>query len=1022
MTARVACWLLACTSTATPPRPPGASSTGTRPRRKPGQSLCWRSSSGAPSAPAQPQFRRSGWSSQRRPGADSANAQAQLRLRPRPAERGGGPGAGGRRLGSGGSRDRHQWKDLQAAVLEPRPDGRVLAVLVCEVLKHLVAVLQRKGALRRPLREERLAVPAGVFQALEAVEDLDHGQVGGRPEPLLDGVHDPRRCLTQRGHALEGAVGLAQHWRQLVQDYLRHDGWHALCLQLRGKAEVGQRRDKPVVERVASAQLPETEQSVQAVQQATFPIEDLVCEDVSGGVQVAVQDKRFHKLARLLHGILFQQFEAVRIVIDLLGLAPWSRNRLRRLLLGGGRAGLLRLALLLELQPLLLGGAHVGLLAVSTAGAGPHRLPAELPVVELEVNLDGVLGRPAEELVRVQLLLHAEHRYVCLQSGLPEAVVVEVKFVLGYVIEVLEGLAVHLQGLPEILLPAVAASHGGLIGHALHVVQVGSARRVGLLREEEGLLHALLRVVHPQKRPDALRVQEAVRQVHLPHLVKPLGRLGEVPPVPVDARLAGVDLDEGGRVLHRAVDVLQRPLRAAHKVKVIGRDHEGEEQARGRLLPRGVAGAGAAVLLANGGPEPGDLLLQVAQVAQQELLDEDSLVALEVEGPHHAEERGDALAQARAEVVVQAALEAAPRHEVEEELLQGVGAGMLLPQAVEKRADCLLLLLGEGHQGLVGLYPPLVLPPADGDPALDLGRVLRRQPAPDGHGLRVHGLREGADRRGQAAGAPVARPRRLRPSRRLCGAPGAATGLGPWRGQRGPEAVELGLAGHVGEHVDLVFGVDADQPPEDLGRLRVAPQEHAKAALHLQQADLVHDAPLVLPEALQGLLQLTRLLHDHCPVHEELGVLVLGHAVVLEGLLVMLYACPSKLVALAEVFRDRIAHPVEAVGGLDLQELPPGLCKSREVLAMDLQQGEVSQDLQVVGIDAQRLAVALDCLLVVLVLAVEQPKNMPTDVALQVVLQPLAHQIVRLFLAVEVAEREALHAKCLAMVRVLLED
>mmetsp|Transcript_30404 Transcript_30404/g.83778 ORF Transcript_30404/g.83778 Transcript_30404/m.83778 type:complete len:242 (+) Transcript_30404:2286-3011(+) len=241
----------------------------------------------------------------------------------------------------------------------------------------------------------------------------------------------------------------------------------------------------------------------------------------------------------------------------------------------------------------------------------------------------------------------------------------------------------------------------------------------------------------------------------------------------------------------------------------------------------------------------------------------------------------------------------------------------------------------------------------------------------------MHRGREGADGRRQTGAAIVLLSLR---SLRL-----------PGRWKWGPEAVELRLVCHVRKHVDLVLGVDANQSPEDLGSLPVALQEHAKAALHLQKADLVHDALLVLPQALQGILELPCLLHDRGPVHEQLGVLVLWDTVILEGLLVVLYASPCKFVALAKVLCDSIAHPIEAIGRLHLEELPPRLGKPSQILTVDLQQGQVSQDLQVVGIDVQSTTVALHRLLVVLVLAVQQAENVPADVTLQVVLQPLSH-------------------------------
>mmetsp|Transcript_30404 Transcript_30404/g.83777 ORF Transcript_30404/g.83777 Transcript_30404/m.83777 type:complete len:474 (+) Transcript_30404:471-1892(+) len=473
-------------------------------------------------------------------------------------------------------------------------------MLISEVLEHLVTVLQCKRTLWCPSRQEFLTVSACVLEAFQAVEHLDQRKVRGLLHPLLYGVHDLRGRRAQLRDALEGPAAGAQHRCQLAQDHLPDRAGHGLGLEVRYEAEVGQGCYQLVVERVAARKVPQAEQGLEAVQQAALPAEDLVRQDVRGRLQVAMQDKRLHELARLFHGVLLQELQPVWVVVHLLGFPPWACGRLRRLV----SPGLLCLALLLMFQLLLLRGAHVCLPIACTRSACCRRLPAGLPIVELQVDADGILCSTSEELVGVEALLHAEHGHIGLQGSLPEAVVMEVKLVLGNVIEVLEGLAVHLQGLSEVLLAAIAAPHGRLVCHALHVMKVCGPRRVRLFREHEGLLHACLGVVHSEEGTDALRVEEAVGQVHLPHLVKPLGRLVEVSSVAVDAGFASVYLDECRRVLHGTVGKVERPLGVTHKVKVVGGDHEGKEQARGWLLISHVARSGVAILLAHWRSKP----------------------------------------------------------------------------------------------------------------------------------------------------------------------------------------------------------------------------------------------------------------------------------------------------------------------------------------------------------------------------------------------------------------------------------
>mmetsp|Transcript_43841 Transcript_43841/g.115943 ORF Transcript_43841/g.115943 Transcript_43841/m.115943 type:complete len:347 (-) Transcript_43841:7-1047(-) len=282
----------------------------------------------------------------------------------------------------------------------------------------------------------------------------------------------------------------------------------------------------------------------------------------------------------------------------------------------------------------------------------------------------------------------------------------------------------------------------------------------------------------------------------------------------------------------------------------------------------------------------------------------------------------------------------------------------------------------------------------------------RRQPPEDRRAFRVHRLGKRSDGRRQVPGLRglAVRRRHGRPR------------------QRGPEAVEALLIGHEAEHVDVVLGVQLDQPPEDVGRLAEALEVHAEAPLHLKHPELVHDLLLVIRQALQGLLELPGLLHDGRLVHEQLGVLVRDVPVVLEGLLVVVDARPRKLVALAQVLGDGVTNPVQTLAGFDLQELPPCLGKPDDVPAVDLQKGQISEDLDVLGVKPQCLTVALHGLLVVPVLAVEQAVDVPADVAPDVVLDALPRQLVGLLLPVQVAERQALHAQRLAMLRMLLQD
>mmetsp|Transcript_69758 Transcript_69758/g.166496 ORF Transcript_69758/g.166496 Transcript_69758/m.166496 type:complete len:310 (-) Transcript_69758:92-1021(-) len=277
--------------------------------------------------------------------------------------------------------------------------------------------------------------------------------------------------------------------------------------------------------------------------------------------------------------------------------------------------------------------------------------------------------------------------------------------------------------------------------------------------------------------------------------------------------------------------------------------------------------------------------------------------------------------------------------------------------------------------------------------------MLRREPPEDRHACRMQGGWEGGH-----------------------GLRWTVLGLRRW--QRRPKGRELRLARHVGQCVDLVLRVDPHQPQEVLFGFGDAAQEHADPALGLQEPDLVYDLRLILRHALESFLVLPGFFHDGGLVQMQLRVLIVRHVgvLLLKGVLVVVDAGPRELVALAEMLGDGIAHPVQPVVGLHLQEFSSGLREARDISAMDLEQGEISEDLDVVRVVLQSLAIALHRLVVVAVLPVQQAKDVPADVASQVALQALLHKLVGLFLSLQVADNEALHAKGLPMVRVLLED
>mmetsp|Transcript_23502 Transcript_23502/g.65851 ORF Transcript_23502/g.65851 Transcript_23502/m.65851 type:complete len:318 (-) Transcript_23502:1496-2449(-) len=315
-----------------------------------------------------------------------------------------------------------------------------------------------------------------------------------------------------------------------------------------------------------------------------------------GIVQVAINDQILDQLACLFHGVLLEELLAFGVIIDLLGFPARADGGLlfRRFFL-------LRLALQLVLEFLLVCRTHLSFVVCTIGGCCRRCLTAELHVIELHIYPDSILRSPAVKFVGIESFLHSEHCNVGLQGGLPQAIIVEVELVLCNVVEMLEGFVELFQRLAILPLPAIAAAHGGLVPHALHIMQIRSLRRVRLLRKEECLLHARLCVVHTEESPDGLRVQESVRQIHLPHLIEQFRRFLQIPSVPEDPRLACVDLDQCRCVVDGLVDVFERLVGVAVEVKVVCGHHVREEQTGGWLL---IVVSGRGIALFNLWPKP----------------------------------------------------------------------------------------------------------------------------------------------------------------------------------------------------------------------------------------------------------------------------------------------------------------------------------------------------------------------------------------------------------------------------------
>ena len=251
-------------------------------------------------------------------------------------------------------------------------------------------------------------------------------------------------------------------------------------------------------------------------------------------------------------------------------------------------------------------------------------------------------------------------------------------------------------------------------------------------------------------------------------------------------------------------------------------------------------------------------------------------------------------------------------------------------------------------------------------------------------------------------------------------------------GQRVVRGLELGdVAVHAEDGLELpvvpvVLGIFGDERAERRLRLRAAAEGRVQPGSLFQDADDVHELIAVLVEDRERLLVRAGFLQDHGLEEVHLGNLVFREVRLRSPLLgakvlVLLDDGDGGAVLALEKLGDGQTHPVLPRPGSVLQDDPAGLGEVGEVADLNLQAGEVPQDLRVALVQLERHAVTLDGLPVVAIGAVHQAVHVPTNVRLHVVSHPELNELVRLLHPVHVAQDEPLHRERLAVVGKLLQ-
>lgn len=118
-----------------------------------------------------------------------------------------------------------------------------------------------------------------------------------------------------------------------------------------------------------------------------------------------------------------------------------------------------------------------------------------------------------------------------------------------------------------------------------------------------------------------------------------------------------------------------------------------------------------------------------------------------------------------------------------------------------------------------------------------------------------------------------------------------------------------------------------------------------------------------------------------------------------------------------------VAHgetdPGGVLRGTQREQVVARLLVALEVAHLDLEKRQVLQDLQVILLPLERVAVALDGLIVLLVAALEQSVDVPANVGAQVVSQTQTHILVGLLAAPQSVQSKPLHGQRLAVLHVL---
>mmetsp|Transcript_25665 Transcript_25665/g.42954 ORF Transcript_25665/g.42954 Transcript_25665/m.42954 type:complete len:300 (-) Transcript_25665:363-1262(-) len=190
-----------------------------------------------------------------------------------------------------------------------------------------------------------------------------------------------------------------------------------------------------------------------------------------------------------------------------------------------------------------------------------------------------------------------------------------------------------------------------------------------------------------------------------------------------------------------------------------------------------------------------------------------------------------------------------------------------------------------------------------------------------------------------------------------------------------------------------------------LGPLRVSLLDEQSCTLR-QEGQCVHDLFFGLVEASKRLIDLTTLLKDGCAVQKHFRVLVSLTVwdFPLDGALIRVQHLHSELVTSSQMMCNGKSNPVHTIARLERQKLAASLHEVCPVTHLHLQERQITQDLRILLIQSQRVLVALDGLTVVPIRSVQQPVHVPANMAPEVLLEALAHELVRILLTLQAVQ------------------